>query len=121
MKLLVDLAETLQAPVIDQWGRLNFPTRHPLNHTDNARGLIANADVILGLELTDFWGTVNAYRDQQVRTSRSITKPGTKLISITAGDLYAKGNMQDLQRYPEVDSGDSSRRRSHAALADRSR
>ncbi len=26
-----------------------------------------------------------------------------KLISITAGDLYAKGNYQDLQRYPEVD------------------
>ena len=103
MKLLVDLAEALQAPVIDQWGRLNFPVRHPLNHSDNARGLIANADVILGLELTDFWGTVNAYRDQQVRTSRSITKAGAKLISITAGDLYAKGNMQDLQRYPEVD------------------
>ena len=103
MKLLVDLAETLQAPVIDQWGRLNFPVRHPLNHTDNARALIASADVILGLELTDFWGTVNAYRDQLVRTSRSVTKPGTKLISITAGDLYAKGNMQDLQRYPEVD------------------
>jgi len=77
--------------------------RHPLNHTDNARALIASADVILGLELTDFWGTVNAYRDQQVRTSRSITKAGAKLISITAGDLYAKGNMQDLQRYPEVD------------------
>ena len=103
MKLLVDLAEALQAPVIDQWGRLNFPARHPLNHTDNARGLIANADVILGLELTDFWGTVNAYRDQQIRTSRLITKAGAKLISITAGDLYAKGNMQDLQRYPEVD------------------
>jgi acetolactate synthase I/II/III large subunit len=103
MKLLVELAETLQAPVIDQWGRLNFPVRHPLNHTDNARGLVANADVILGLELTDFWGTVNAYRDQQVRTSRSITKAGVKLISVTAGDLYAKGNMQDLQRYPEVD------------------
>jgi len=74
-----------------------------LNHTDNARALIANADVILGLELTDFWGAVHAYRDQLVRTSRSIIKPGTKLISITAGDLYAKGNMQDLQRYPEVD------------------
>ena len=103
MKLLVDLAEILQAPVVDQWGRLNFPVRHPLNHTDNARALIANADVILGLELTDFWGAVHAYRDQLVRTSRSIIKPGTKLISITAGDLYAKGNMQDLQRYPEVD------------------
>jgi acetolactate synthase I/II/III large subunit len=103
LSLLVELAETLQAPVVDQLGRLNFPTRHPLNHTDNARPLIANADVILGLELTDFWGTVNAYRDQQTRSSRPVARPGTKLISITAGDLYAKGNMQDLQRFPEVD------------------
>ncbi len=103
MKLLVELAETLQAPVIDKWGRLNFPTRHPLNHSDNARSLVANADVILGLELADFWGTVHTYRDQQVRSSRSATRDGVKLISITAGDLYAKGNMQDLQRYPELD------------------
>lgn len=103
MKLLVELAEALQTPVIDQWGRLNFPSRHPLNHSDNARALIANADVILGLELADFWGVVNSYRDQIVRSSRRVTKTGAKLISITAGDLYAKGNMQDLQRYPEVD------------------
>ena len=103
MKLLVELAETLQAPVIDQLGRLNMPTRHPLNHSDNARTLIANADLILGLELADFWGTVNAFRDQMVRSSRPIAKAGTKLISITGGDLYSKGNMQDLQRYPEVD------------------
>jgi thiamine pyrophosphate-dependent acetolactate synthase large subunit-like protein len=103
MKLLVELAETLQAPVIDQHGRMNFPTRHPLNHTDRSRALIASADVILGLELTDFWGTVNAYRDQQQRTSRRATKAGAKLISVTAGDLYLKSNYQDFQRYPEVD------------------
>ena len=103
MKLLIELAETLQAPVIDQGGRLNFPTQHPLNHSSNSRALVANADVILGLELADFWGTVHAYRDQVARSSRPIAKPGAKLISITAGDLYAKGNMQDLQRYPEVD------------------
>ena len=102
LKLLVELAETLQAPVIDQWGRMNFPTRHPLNHTDAARALVAGADVILGLELTDFWGTVNAYRDQLTRTSRLTTKAGAKLISLTSGDLYAKGNYQDLERYPEV-------------------
>jgi thiamine pyrophosphate-dependent acetolactate synthase large subunit-like protein len=103
MKLLVELAETLQAPVINQAGRMNFPTRHPLNLTDGSRGLIANADVILGLELTDFWGTVNNFRDQQERSSRPITKSGVKLISITAGDLYVKSNYQDFQRYPEVD------------------
>jgi acetolactate synthase-1/2/3 large subunit len=103
MARLLELAETLQAPVIDQGGRMNFPTRHPLNQSGNGRQLVANADVILGLELTDFWGTVDAFRDSLVRTSRSIVKPGTKLISITAGDLYTKGNYQDFQRYPEVD------------------
>jgi acetolactate synthase-1/2/3 large subunit len=103
MKLLIELAETLQAPVIDQHGRMNFPTRHPLNHTDRSRALVSSADVILGLELTDFWGTVNAYRDQQQRTSRRATKAGAKLISITAGYLYLKSNYQDFQRYAEVD------------------
>lgn len=103
MARLIELAETLQAPVVDQGGRMNFPTRHPLNQSASGRQLIANADVILGLELTDFWGTVDAFRDSLVRTSRSIIKPGTKLISITAGDLYTKGNYQDFQRYPEVD------------------
>jgi thiamine pyrophosphate-dependent acetolactate synthase large subunit-like protein len=100
---LIALAEAIQAPVVDQRGRMNFPSRHPLNQSANARQLIANADVILGLELTDFWGTVNTVRDALSRTSRSSIRPGTKLISITALDLAAKGNYQDFQRYPEVD------------------
>jgi thiamine pyrophosphate-dependent acetolactate synthase large subunit-like protein len=103
LKLLVELAETLQAPVVDQWGRLNFPTRHPLNHSDRMRPLIASADVILGIELTDFWGVLNTFRDQANRTSHTATKPAAKVVSLTAGDLYAKGNYQDLERYPEVD------------------
>ena len=101
--LLVELAETLQAPVIDQRGRMNFPSRHPLNQTESRGQLIANADVILGLELTDFWGTVSTVRDLLHRTSISRIKPGTRLISITASDLYTKSNYQDFQRYPEVD------------------
>jgi acetolactate synthase-1/2/3 large subunit len=100
---LIELAEALQAPVIDQGGRMNFPSRHPLNQSGNARQVIADADVVLGLELTDFWGTVGAVRDGLTRTSRSLVKPGTKLISVTALDLATKGNYQDFQRYPEVD------------------
>ena len=100
---LIELAEALQAPVVDQGGRMNFPSRHPLNQSGSARQLVAEADVILGLELTDFWGTVSAVRDGLTRTSRSLVKPGTKLISITALDLATKGNYQDFQRYPEVD------------------
>jgi acetolactate synthase-1/2/3 large subunit len=103
MALLVQLAEALQAPVIDLGGRMNFPSRHPLNHTYNRRALITDADVILALEVGDFWGTVNSFRDQLNRTSVSITRENVKLISITAGDLYLKSNYQDFQRYPEVD------------------
>jgi acetolactate synthase-1/2/3 large subunit len=100
---LIELAETLQAPVVDQFARMNFPTRHPLNHSDNGRELISQADVILGLEVVDLWGAVNSYRDQLRRSSHPITSDGAKLISITVGDLYMKGNYQDIQRYPEVD------------------
>jgi thiamine pyrophosphate-dependent acetolactate synthase large subunit-like protein len=103
MKLLIELAETLQAPVIDQGGRMNFPSRHPLNHSERSRAVISGADVILGLELTDFWGTANSFRDQLQRTSQPITKAGTKLISVTAMDLFLKSNYQDFERYPEVD------------------
>src|SRR6266705_576612 len=34
IKLLVELAETLNAPVIDQRGRMNFPTAHYLCHSE---------------------------------------------------------------------------------------
>ncbi len=101
MKLLVQLAETLQAPVISQGGRMNFPSHHPLSMAGG--GLVSNADVILGLEVGDFWGAVNSYRDQLHRSSKPITKPGTKLISITAVDLYTKSNYQDFERYTPVD------------------
>jgi len=100
---LIELAEALQAPVVDVGGRMNFPSRHPLNQSDRYRALVADADVVLGLEVTDFFGALNTARDQIERTSKSITKSNAKLISINANDLYIKGNYQDFQRFPEVD------------------
>ena len=100
---LIELAETLQAAVIDQGGRMNFPSRHPLNQSGQNRATLAAADVILGLELTDFWGTVNTLRDQLHRTTRSILKPGAKTIAISTRDLGLKANYQDFQRFPELD------------------
>jgi len=100
---MIELAEVLQAPVVDRNGRMNFPTRHPLNHTERAGATIANADLVAGLELTDFWSSVNSVRGQVNEQFRSSTKPGTKLISITANDLYLKSNYQDFQRYQPTD------------------
>ncbi len=103
MKALVELAETLQCAVVDQGGRMNFPSRHPLNQSARGRALIAQADVILGLEMTDFWGATNAFRDQVHRTSRPTTKDGAKRISIGVGDLFIKANYQDFERFADVD------------------
>jgi acetolactate synthase I/II/III large subunit len=84
IKLLVDLAETLQAPVNGGAERVNFPSRHPL-----AGNGIGQADLILNLEVQGgprFDGTARA-----------------KTISITAADLFIKSNLQDFQHLAEVD------------------
>jgi len=104
LALLVELAELLQAPVVDQGGRMNFPSRHPLNQSVRGPALVGNADVILGLEVTDFWGTLHLFREQLHRSSALLTSPGAKVISIAAGDLLAKSNYQDFQRYADAEA-----------------
>ncbi len=103
MPLLIELAETLQAAVIDQGGRMNFPSLHPLNQTQRAAAAIGEADVVVGLEVADFWATVNALRDQLHRSTRKMTKPGAKLATVTTGDLYIRSNYQDFRRMADVD------------------
>src|SRR5580704_16750554 len=101
--LLVQLAELLQAPVVRQRARLNFPTTHYLSRPAS---VIAQADVILGLELSDYWDTVNQFVDNNaegVGTVYSRIKPGTRLISIGASQLMTKSNYQDFERFQSVD------------------
>ena len=59
--------------------------------------------MVLGLDLYDFWGAVNSFRDQLYRTSALDRQTGTKLISINRGDLFIKSNYQNFSRYQEVD------------------
>jgi len=103
MQQFVELAELLQAAVVNQNGRMNFPSQHPLNHTLRADAAVGEADVILALEAANVYGVLNAFRDQVHRTFRPLTKAGVKLLTITAGDLYLKANYQDFQRFPEAD------------------
>src|ERR1700719_4121776 len=103
MWLIVQLAEVLQAGVVDQGGRMNFPSTHYLKRPPTAVG---NADVILGMELTDYWGTVNTYFDNGehgIATNAPKVKPDTKLISISSVDLNTKSNYQDFQRFQVID------------------
>ena len=102
MGRLVELAETLQCAVVDNGGRMNFPSRHPLNHSFR-RIVIGQADVILALEVNDLFGSLNAFNDRIVRTTRPNYKKDTKIVTLGSRDLYLKSNYQDFGRYQEAD------------------
>ena len=88
VKLLVELAETLQAPVENQ-ERMNFPSHHPLAGTGGAG---YQPDVTLCLEVNDI-----------SNTARTALARGAKVINISSLGLYLKSNIQDFGRYADVD------------------
>ena len=102
IKLLMELAETLQAPVNDQRNRMNFPTRHPLSGV----GDLANADLILCLEVEDIYMLTHRMSPLNrigMDAPKRITKESSKLISISSLELFQKSNYQDFARYNEAD------------------
>jgi len=101
MGRLIELAELLQAPVIDTGARMNFPSRHSLNLSGNGRKVVESSDLVLGLEVPDFYGLVNNISGQLEYATRPITQ--AKLASISAGDRLAKSNYQEFQRYQALD------------------
>jgi len=102
MPLLVQLAESLQCAVVDNYGRMNFPSRHPLNQSFR-RSVIAQADLIVAMEVNELWGSLNSFSDRIVRTSGPNYKKTAKIVTLGSRDLYMKSNYQDLGRYQEVD------------------
>lgn len=101
LKLLVELAELVQAAVMDRRMRMNFPTRHPLFGTGN----VTQADFILGLEVPDFFLVTHTQTpiNRMGMEVKSITKPGARLVTISSLDLLEKANYQDFGRYADVD------------------
>lgn len=100
---VVALAEALGCAVIDKGARLNFPTRHPLNQTLRARAVLAEADVVMGIDVSDLFGVIHSYRDRIHRDSISLTRPGAKVISLSVAEMLIKSNYQDFQRLEPAD------------------
>jgi thiamine pyrophosphate-dependent acetolactate synthase large subunit-like protein len=97
LRLLVELAEALQAPVCDSYNRMNFPWRHPLAQSRRQRALLGQADVLLALETGDLFDVTT--KQERNGDLTPILPKGARKISITAADLSPKGNYQNLQRY----------------------
>ncbi len=102
--LLIELAEMLGAPVVDNHNRMNMANRHPLNHSLRREPAFQAADLILALEPIDLWGLTNYVPDIIFRPSDTRRRqPGLKIIHIGTENLMTKSNYQDMQRFAEAD------------------
>src|SRR4051812_27403951 len=101
VKLLVELAEALQAPVVDLGGRMNFPNNHPLHQTGK-RALMKDADVVLLLEVADPFGPFDSSSDPAKHLSHFANKDA-RVVNISMQDVFLHSNYQDFQRYWPVD------------------
>src|SRR5205085_366133 len=98
---LVELAETLGAPVWDVNNRLNFPSRHPLN-LSMVKDVFRDADALLCLDTRD-WERATTELVSTTRKVTSIVPPGCKWIDIGFGDLEISSWAMDYQRLAHAD------------------
>ena len=102
--LLVQLAELLNAPVVDGRFRMNFPSRHKFNHTSRREQAFAQADVILALEPHDLWGLTNEVRDLIGRPNLRLNRQANlKIAHIGTENLLVRANYAEVQRYAAAD------------------
>jgi len=98
---LVELAETLGAPVWDVNARLNFPSRHPLN-LSMVKDVFRDADALLLLDVRD-WERATTELVSTTRKVTSVVPPKCKWIDIGFGDLEISSWAMDYQRLLHAD------------------
>ena len=99
---LQELAELVEAPVVDLWNRYNFPNGHPLDAVESPGTLLRDADLVLALDVTDLYGalwTVNANLIPQ----ELALAPDAKLATISVSELLVRSWTADYQRIVPVD------------------
>ena len=94
IKGLIRLAESLSIPVVNGGDFFNFPTRHPLYAAESKDTLLAEADVILALDVYDLQQELTSL-DRATRIATDIIRPDAKLIDISLRQLLTKSWADD--------------------------
>jgi acetolactate synthase I/II/III large subunit len=103
-KALAELAEMLGAPVLDQWGRFNFPVQHSLNLTGQSDKVIPQADLILALDVPDLEGaTARRGQNGGNRRATSLIAADAKIINVSLDDLLVRAWATDFNKLREAD------------------
>jgi acetolactate synthase I/II/III large subunit len=103
--LLCRLAERLAAPMIDlaseSEGRPSVPSRHPLDMTGARQEIVAEADVVLALDVTNFLGALGQV-DRATRAVRRFNE-AAKVIAISLDDYALRSWAHTYQSLAPVD------------------
>ena len=91
---LVRLAESLSIPVVNGGDFFNFPTRHPLYAAESKDALLAEADLVLALDVYDLQQDLTVL-DRSTRAATDILRPDAKLIDISLRQLLTKSWADD--------------------------
>jgi thiamine pyrophosphate-dependent acetolactate synthase large subunit-like protein len=101
---LGELAELLAAPVLDQFGRFNFPAHHLLNLTGQADKVMPQADLILALDVPDLEGaTVRRAQERGNRKATPLIPADAKVINVALDDLLVRAWATDFNKLREAD------------------
>ena len=103
--VLCRLAETLAAPMIDlageSEGRASVPSRHPLDLTGARQEVVADADVVLALDVTNLLGALGAV-DRATRAVR-VFNESARVIAISLDDYAVRSWAHTFQSLVPVD------------------
>jgi thiamine pyrophosphate-dependent acetolactate synthase large subunit-like protein len=103
-KALGELAELLAAPVLDQFGRFNFPVQNPLNLTGQSDKVIPPADLILALDVPDFEGaTARRAQERGNRRATPLIGANAKVVNVSLDDLLVRAWATDFNKLREAD------------------
>jgi thiamine pyrophosphate-dependent acetolactate synthase large subunit-like protein len=107
---LIELAEFLAAAVIDAGSRFNFPNTHPLDVTGLKSEFLKEADVILGLDMHNFYSALTKF-DLSTGKRNNLYPENTKIIHIGLNEYYLRSwspHTGDLQRTQLAIMGETS-------------
>lgn len=96
---LVELAETVGAPVFDINSRLNFPSHHPLNASMDG-DVFRDADLIVALDVQD-WERPTHKTNGTKRTKEQLYPDACTWVEIGFNDLNISKWSMDFQRFPD--------------------
>ena len=95
------LAELLACPVVSVGG-YNIASNHPLNLSSRRRDVLANADVVLALDVADLAGALGSGVAAEY-DPRSLVRDDATIVHISLWDLLQHSWAADYERLPPVD------------------